>query len=195
MKKNILLVVCIIVALGVVLYLKGRAAAPLTVADTSLRTTMLQGDVHSAADSRHDSVENQAAQQVISVAPSSGSKQIDLPFEKTLLEGQSLDAAKIQALLQSRKFEIKLDKFANESVADINASELTATYKNLLAAQFKAHDIQANLVKFTCGIETCVGLVRNGTDAEYSRWADVFFPGSRNAKLWVCEQFSHARQW
>ena len=176
MKKSILvLVVCTIISVAVVLYLKGDGKVSQSVADTSVRAGTPQQDVRPAFDDRNNAAEGQSVQEAVSVAPSVGPQQVDLPFEKNLLDGKSLSVAKIQTLLQSKMFEIQLDKFANESVADSNASELTDTYKDLLSTQFQTHKVQANLVKLTCGIETCVGLIRNGTDAEYNRWADVFF--------------------
>ena len=176
MKKSIVvLVVCVIASIVVVLYLKGYGKVSQSVADTSLRTEIPQQGVRPASDDRRNAVENQSAQKMTSVAPSTDSKQVDFPFEKNMLEGQSLNMVKIETLLQSKTFEMQLDKFANESVTDSNASELTATYKNLLSTQFQDHNVQANLVKLICGIETCVGLIKNGTDAEYTRWADIFF--------------------
>ncbi len=174
-KTTVLLAVCAAISIAAFLYLKNNGESSQVVADISPDAGKPKQDGNSPTQDQSAATENPTAPQSPSAQVAVGSKQIDLPFEKNLIEGNALSVAKIQALLQSKNFEMQLDKFTNEAVADSNASELTAAYKELLSNQFQSNKINAELAKLTCGIETCVGLIRNGTDDEYNRWADIFF--------------------
>ena len=157
------------------MYLSDYGKFSQAPAETSVDAEKPTQGTNLTPEDQNEETENLTAQQGASATGSVGLKQIELPFEKNLLEGNSLSVAKIQALLQSKNFEVRLDKFMSESVSSADASELTAAYKELLSNQFQTHKIKADLAKLTCGIETCIGLIRNGTDGEYNRWADIFF--------------------
>lgn len=171
----ILLALCVSISIGAFFYLKNNGESSQIVAGTSPDAGKTTQGGNSPAEDQSGATGTSIIRQSASAAAPAGSKPVDLPFEKNLIEGNSLSVAKIQTLLQSRNFEIQLDKFTNEAVADQNASELTAAYKELLSNQFQSHKIKAELAKLTCGVETCIGLIRNGTDDEYNRWADIFF--------------------
>lgn len=115
-------------------------------------------------------------------APNAQPIRVELPFERNLLQGQALNMDRIGELLQFKDFELRLDRFASEAAGDQSATELTDTYRDLLAKQFEQHAIRAEMTKLVCGVETCVGLIRAGSEAEYERWAEVFFndPGALN---------------
>lgn len=174
-KIIVLLAVCAVISTGAFFYLRNNGESSQVVADTSPGAGKPTQDGNSPPEDQSGATGNPTVQQSASAAAPVGLKPVELPFEKNLIEGNSLSVAKIQTLLQSKSFEIQLDKFTNEAVADDNASELTAAYKDLLSNQLQSHKIKAELAKLTCGIETCIGLIRNGTDDEYNRWADIFF--------------------
>ena len=130
-----------------------QAAASASNADTKLRVSGVTGSTN----------ETQAK------------TMIDIPFERALLTGNSLDVVKIENLLKSEKFDAHLGLFEGQSASDADAAALSATYRRLLGQQIVANEIKADLGRMVCGVTTCVGVLRNGSEAEYDRWANVFF--------------------
>ncbi len=101
-----------------------------------------------------------------------------LPFEYGLLLGKSMDSKKIQSLLFSKEFDEQIDAFANQSLADPDASELSSIYKKMLEKQMKNNKIKIKLRRLVCGTSICVGTMENGNDSEYARWSGVFLDDS-----------------
>lgn len=106
-------------------------------------------------------------------------KAVEIPFERRLLIGNSLDVAAIESLLRSKQYDAQLDAFASQSAADADAAALSAAYNELLKQQIAGNRIKADLGRLVCGVTTCAGVLRNGSKAEYDRWANVFFGDSK----------------
>ena len=113
------------------------------------------------------------------IAMGQAPKAIEILFERRLLIGNSLDVAAIESLLRSKQYDAQLDAFASQSAADADATALSSAYNELLKQQISENRIKADLGRMTCGVTTCVGVLRNGSEAEYDRWANVFFRGSK----------------
>jgi hypothetical protein len=175
MKKLViaLLVITVAVCGLIVLFRKNIEAAPgQSVQQPSVAveaaTSALPDDKGMAGNANSLTAANAGA---IGQAP----KAVEIPFERRLLIGNSLDVAAIEGLLRSKQYDAQLDTFANQSAADADATALSAAYNELLKQQISGKGIKADLGRMICGVTTCVGVLRNGSEAEYDRWANVFF--------------------
>lgn len=179
MKKLVVVLLAMtVVVCGIVVFLrKGIEAAPgqpvkqpSATAESAASTLPNDTDMADGVDSSDSANVAETGQ-----AP----KAVEIPFERRLLVGNSLDVAAIAGLLRSKQYDAQLDAFASQSSADADAAALSATYNELLKQQISGNRIKADLDRIVCGVTTCVGVLRNGSEAEYDRWANVFFGDSK----------------
>jgi hypothetical protein len=179
MKKLVFVLVAItVVACGLVALFRkdieavtGQSVKPQSPAVAAVEATS-PNDSHMVSSVDSSAAANASA---IRQVP----KSVEIPFERRLLIGSSLDVAAIEGLLRSKQYDAQLDAFASQSAADADAAALSSAYNELLKQQISENQIKADLVRMICGVTTCVGVLRNGSEAEYDRWTDVFFRDSK----------------
>lgn len=179
--KKIVLASSLTIIFGAIIYFmlvannwknKAGETAPIdgALSDGPAKNTL--ETAHEGTDSRGDSPPNSHEN---SIPPSSASNFAALHFEQQLLSNKSMNSKKIETLLFSKKFENEIDRFRNESANNADALDLTELYRKILIDHLMKNKISANLSTLTCGTTLCIGSLKNGTESEYKKWADILF--------------------